>query len=244
MNPIIDIKGLVVGQLTVLRRTDQRVGPHVQWLCRCTCGNTHLASGYKLRKGLVHKCTECWKKEAGARNATRRKKLADGRDRYEVAKELGITPSAVQMRLARGWTQEEAAKFGRRRKSVVTPPPDACCEHCKGKEWPLQFLYKSFVTGKVFVHPACHEKWCAEDRADEMEMLTQAKCCPAPYLPEDPEELGSLFTAKVVSWGYGRKAPSGKTQRRKEFYAEKTEVHGDKGTGTGPAYDVAVYAVA
>lgn len=232
MNRPVDIKGLVVGKLTVLefsRKRSGKGGARSQrlWKCRCSCGRDHYAISYKLRHGLVTQCTECWKQHTRELNKSRRIILPDGRDRYDIAEKLGITPQAIVLRMKRGWNLEEAVKIGKRRKFVHIALP---CHLCGAK------VAKDAVRPWPSRGPVCRDCFIEVDKRDEAEMFA-SMVCPAPYLPEDPEELGSLFTARLVSGGYGRKAPSGKTPRRQEFYVEKTEVHGDKVTGTGPSYD-------
>lgn len=47
--------------LTVIRQTDKRWGTSVLWECRCDCGGSILAVGYKLRNGRVKSCG-CYRK--------------------------------------------------------------------------------------------------------------------------------------------------------------------------------------
>ena len=55
---IIDITGKRFGALTVFRRVeenDENTGFGF-WECKCDCGNTKLAEGYYLRKGMITSC--------------------------------------------------------------------------------------------------------------------------------------------------------------------------------------------
>lgn len=58
----LDIAGLKVNYLTVVRKTDQRIGPMVAWECRCVCGKTMLAGATVLRSGNIKSCG-CMTKE-------------------------------------------------------------------------------------------------------------------------------------------------------------------------------------
>lgn len=61
--PAIDLAGKTFGQLTVLERASEGQGsdPHVCWRCRCSCGNTIVTSGQRLRNGTVQSCG-CFRK--------------------------------------------------------------------------------------------------------------------------------------------------------------------------------------
>lgn len=230
-----DLTGKKIGRLTVLRLSDKLSGVHKLWICRCACGRTHEAQGYRLRHNLTSECTECWKESTSKRRKAAGRKLSNGKSISEVARALGITKQALHLRIKRGWRESDLPKFGKHQirpdeLRVVIP-----CHIC-GEKVPKDPIKPWASRG-----PCCRACFIEIDKADEAEMF-MAMACPAPYLPEDPEELGSLVTARVVSGGYVRKAPSGKTLRRQEFYVEKTEVHGDKVTGAGPSYDVAVYS--
>lgn len=51
-----DLTGKTFGKLTVLYKTDQRRRRYILWMCKCECGKTILAEGYRLKKGLIHSC--------------------------------------------------------------------------------------------------------------------------------------------------------------------------------------------
>lgn len=51
----IDMTGLKFGQLTVLRRAEQR-SEHWHWECVCDCGRTCSPQGTDLRLGRVRSC--------------------------------------------------------------------------------------------------------------------------------------------------------------------------------------------
>lgn len=54
-----NLTGQVFGDLTAIEPTDKRQGRSVVWLCRCKCGNYHLASNNNLKNGSVIHCSEC-----------------------------------------------------------------------------------------------------------------------------------------------------------------------------------------
>lgn len=56
MRPLKDLSGQVFGQLTVIKRLLPQVGRHVKYVCRCSCGNDHIASGNNLKSGSVASC--------------------------------------------------------------------------------------------------------------------------------------------------------------------------------------------
>jgi hypothetical protein len=56
MNPARDMTGLVVGELTVLRRARAKTRDgHVKWSCRCSCGRRVIVGGHLLRRALAGK---------------------------------------------------------------------------------------------------------------------------------------------------------------------------------------------
>ena len=49
--------GVTVGELTVIEETPERsIDGQILWKCQCSCGNTILVSGLKLRKNQVTSC--------------------------------------------------------------------------------------------------------------------------------------------------------------------------------------------
>lgn len=55
----VDLTGQVFGDLTAIKPTDKRQIKSVVWLCKCKCGNYHLASVNNLKSGSVSHCSEC-----------------------------------------------------------------------------------------------------------------------------------------------------------------------------------------
>ena len=50
-----NLTGCRFGGLTVLQRAENRHG-RTCWLCRCDCGNTHVAAARDLKAGKVTSC--------------------------------------------------------------------------------------------------------------------------------------------------------------------------------------------
>lgn len=70
--PVIDITGQTFGRLTVQEQLASK-GAVSQWLCRCECGNLHIASGGDLRRpGGTKSCgcakTSAWLRTHGMRH--------------------------------------------------------------------------------------------------------------------------------------------------------------------------------
>jgi hypothetical protein len=67
----IDLTGQVFGRLTVVRDSGQRrTGYGVIWLCSCSCGNSSLVGGAKLRNGSTRSCG-CGVTDATVRRSTK-----------------------------------------------------------------------------------------------------------------------------------------------------------------------------
>lgn len=84
---MIDMIGKKYGLLTVLQRAEDYIcqpsGLHErQYLCKCDCGNTIIAKGHYLRKGLIISCG-CTKKET-------EKKYFRKYNNYDLTNEYGI----------------------------------------------------------------------------------------------------------------------------------------------------------
>ena len=78
-----DLTGLKFGMLTVIKEYDQRIQRKRAWICKCDCGNTHIAIGTRLTHGNVHSC---------------------GCLRYKKAAESLTTHGKSHTRLYRIWT--------------------------------------------------------------------------------------------------------------------------------------------
>lgn len=52
----LDISGLIVGGLTVLRRVGSDKHAGAIWLCKCSCGNTRTASASQIKRGHAKSC--------------------------------------------------------------------------------------------------------------------------------------------------------------------------------------------
>lgn len=62
--PIKQMQGKVISNLTVLS-ISKRSKSGINWLCRCSCGNTVSVQGAKLRSGKEQSCRACSKKTHG-----------------------------------------------------------------------------------------------------------------------------------------------------------------------------------
>lgn len=63
MPKLIDLSDQVFGRLQVINRVEAK--GQARWLCRCSCGNETIVSGYDLRTGLSTSCG-CRRKEVSA----------------------------------------------------------------------------------------------------------------------------------------------------------------------------------
>lgn len=50
-----NLTGMKFGHLTVLERAENQ-GHYTAWLCKCDCGNTCVAQGYRLKNGKIKSC--------------------------------------------------------------------------------------------------------------------------------------------------------------------------------------------
>lgn len=60
--PIKDLVGQRFGRLTVIKRVENSQYNQVQWLCKCSCGNTKITTQALLKRGKVKSCG-CLKKQ-------------------------------------------------------------------------------------------------------------------------------------------------------------------------------------
>lgn len=63
MSKLIDITGQKFGKLTVIERTENSSKGGARWICKCECGNSHIAVGTNLRNGTTTRCKQCAIKE-------------------------------------------------------------------------------------------------------------------------------------------------------------------------------------
>ena len=66
MGAKLDLKGIRVGRLKVIREIGYKEHEGVMWECMCDCGNTHRSSAFRLNNGKVNSCG-CYQKEVAAR---------------------------------------------------------------------------------------------------------------------------------------------------------------------------------
>lgn len=58
-NTGIDLIGQKFGQLTVIRKTEERICGQIVWECKCDCGTIVKAIGGNLKNGSVKRCNNC-----------------------------------------------------------------------------------------------------------------------------------------------------------------------------------------
>jgi hypothetical protein len=63
----IDLTGKTFGRLSVIKRTPTTTSKPLKWLCKCTCGNTRIAVGNSLKKGVTTGCYKCYKADISKR---------------------------------------------------------------------------------------------------------------------------------------------------------------------------------
>jgi hypothetical protein len=56
--PVTDLTGKQFNRLTVIRRSDRRIGGHIAWVCKCSCGSVHelVVRGNNLTNGQAKSC--------------------------------------------------------------------------------------------------------------------------------------------------------------------------------------------
>lgn len=52
----IDLTGRDFGLLHVVKRSKDASSSHAKWVCKCQCGNTHIAESRRLLSGEVRSC--------------------------------------------------------------------------------------------------------------------------------------------------------------------------------------------
>lgn len=57
--PSVNLTGQRFGKLTAIKPTDKRQNKSIVWICKCDCGNLHLASVNNLKGGYVSRCSHC-----------------------------------------------------------------------------------------------------------------------------------------------------------------------------------------
>lgn len=62
MGKFEDLTGKKFGRLLVLKRVKNDEGNHSRWLCQCSCGNTIITRGCRLKEGSTKSCG-CLRKE-------------------------------------------------------------------------------------------------------------------------------------------------------------------------------------
>ena len=52
----LDLTGLMINDILILEKTEQRNRGAVVWKCKCFCGNIFYASGYRIKNGEIRSC--------------------------------------------------------------------------------------------------------------------------------------------------------------------------------------------
>lgn len=63
----LDLTGQRFGRLVVIKEAGRSSDGHIQWICKCDCGKTTVATSNNLRKGRIVSCG-CNKKEKATRH--------------------------------------------------------------------------------------------------------------------------------------------------------------------------------
>ena len=99
----IDLTGQRFGRLIVLEKLPERRRQSVCWLCRCNCGNKHVAITAELRKGRTNSCG-CLQREGVAERS--RKRI-----RHGYLRDGQIPPEYNAYRAARQRSRYPKSKF-------------------------------------------------------------------------------------------------------------------------------------
>lgn len=78
-----NLAGKKFGRLQVVKRAGVTKWGNVNWLCKCDCGNEHIAAADKLKKGKVKSCG-CYKKEMSIRQLEKHGITTGGKPRTLV----------------------------------------------------------------------------------------------------------------------------------------------------------------
>lgn len=110
---LIDMTGMVIGNLTVLRRAGNGHGKTAAWLCRCACGKECTAIGCNLRNGYTRSCG-CLRRARfvdtlkAARDRYNARRSATKRV-YEPGEDLGPLMDAARAALAKEWGKDSVS---------------------------------------------------------------------------------------------------------------------------------------
>lgn len=64
----IDLTNRIFGRLAVISQVpSKRDGSPLKWVCKCSCGNTRVVVGSRLKSGETTGCIECFRADVGAR---------------------------------------------------------------------------------------------------------------------------------------------------------------------------------
>lgn len=110
MPKLIDETGNKYGDLVVIKRAENHIGPNgkskVQWLCKCSCGNEIITLGDSLRGGRTKSCGKC------GRNIRNREEASDNLTKEMIGKTYGF------LRVLKLGRYENTSENKRRRKVI------------------------------------------------------------------------------------------------------------------------------
>ena len=110
MPKLIDETGNKYGDLVVIKRAENHIGPNgkskVQWLCKCSCGNEIITLGDSLRGGRTKSCGKC------GRNIRNREEASDNLTKEMIGKTYGF------LRVLKLGSYENTSENKRRRKVI------------------------------------------------------------------------------------------------------------------------------
>lgn len=95
-----DLTGMVFGNLTVVGLHPDHTKYPQKFLCTCSCGNSHSAFTYEIKKGRATRCTKCTNNS--------KKKVSDAviieshsrlKSIWKIAEEVGMCGQSVHQRL-------------------------------------------------------------------------------------------------------------------------------------------------
>ncbi len=131
------LPGTPIGQLTVLARAPSDPGDakkRARWLCRCSCGNTCVAVGSYLRRGLTRSCG-CLRRKTFIANLHegRRRAMERARNQPKRPRERAAAKEPEESARTRRWTFDPESANELQHLLGCVPPTHivgARIEHC------------------------------------------------------------------------------------------------------------------
>jgi hypothetical protein len=92
--------GNAYGKLTAVWRTNLQSGGHPIYLCRCLCGNPHLARSTHLTSNKITQCRQCRNRQTSQtkrRVSTEdvRRLLSEGHSQADIARHFNVTRTCI-----------------------------------------------------------------------------------------------------------------------------------------------------